>query len=160
MSDSLINKELILLDLEASDRSNLLKQMAGILFEKGYVKDSYSQAIVEREELFSTGLPGAGGGVAIPHTDAPHVNQSAILVGILKEPVTFQMMGNHEEKIPVNICFMLALKESNVHIQVLSSLMELIQDEDLMKQILETASVSELYELLIENMEAERRSHY
>lgn len=71
------------------------------------MQESYIQAIQEREVHYPTGLPAAEIGVAIPRTDAVHVNRAAVSVGILKKPVLFQMMGNPSQIIETEIVFML-----------------------------------------------------
>lgn len=153
MSVALLNPDLMMLEVLGESEEEVLGFMANTLLSKGYVKETYPNAILKREKEFSTGLPGNGYGVAIPHTDPEHVNQSIMAVGLLKKPVKFKMMGNHDEQIEVELCFMLALKESHSHIQILQRLMNVIQDEAIMKKIKNVASQSELYELLSANIE-------
>lgn len=153
MSVALLNPDLMMLEVLGESEEEVLSFMANTLLSKGYVKETYPNAILKREKEFSTGLPGNGYGVAIPHTDPEHVNQSIMAVGLLKKPVKFKMMGNHDEQIDVELCFMLALKESHSHIQILQRLMNVIQDEKIMKKIKNVASQSELYELLSANIE-------
>lgn len=153
MSVALLNPEVMMLDIQSKSEEEVLLFMANSLLQKGYVKDSYPSAILKREREFSTGLPGNGYGVAIPHTDPEHVNSSIMAVGLLKKPVQFKMMGNHDEQVDVELCFMLALKESHSHIQILQRLMNVIQDEEIMIKIKNVASQSELYELLRANIE-------
>ena len=56
LSNQLLYKELILMDYESKDCEGLLKSLASILQEKGYVKDSYIRGVLEREKVFPTGL--------------------------------------------------------------------------------------------------------
>lgn len=149
---TLFNPKLMVLDLEASTVTEVLTRLSNRLFTEGYVKESFTQAILERETEFSTGLPGLGRGVAIPHADPEHVNASVIAVGILRNPVQFKMMGNHDETIEVEVVFMLALKESHSHMSVLQSLMDVIQNESLLKQINEAATQDTLFQLMSANI--------
>ncbi|MHC1735465.1 MAG: PTS sugar transporter subunit IIA [Erysipelotrichaceae bacterium] len=149
---SLFNPKLMVLDLEASTVTEVLTRLSNRLIAEGYVKESFTQAILERETEFSTGLPGLGRGVAIPHADPEHVNASVIAVGILRNPVQFKMMGNHDETIEVEVVFMLALKESHSHMSVLQSLMDVIQNESLLKQIKEAATQDTLLQLMSANI--------
>ena len=87
--DVALTEELVLLDVEARDNLDLLRQAAQRLYEQGYVKESYADAVVAREKVFATGLPTVMGGVAIPHTDVEHVNAPAVCIARLKEPVDF-----------------------------------------------------------------------
>lgn len=148
MSTNLFDPKVILLGLSANDQNDALTQLATKLNMEGYVKESFVQAILDREAEFSTGLPGFGRGVAIPHADPQHVNKSVLAVATLTKPVQFRMMGNHDERIEVEVLFMLALKESHSHMSVLQSLMDVIQNETLLTQIKEAATPDALYTLL------------
>lgn len=148
MSTGLLDLRAMMIDLSADDRTDALTQMAHKLEALGFVKDSFAQAILDREAEFSTGLPGNGKGVAIPHADPHHVNQSVIAVATMKHPVQFRMMGNHDELIGAEVIFMLALKESHSHMSVLQSLMDVIQNEALLVQLKEAATPEALYDLL------------
>jgi len=152
MSTALFDQSVLMLDIDAKDADEALTILAKRLVEKGYAKESYVQAILDREAEFSTGLPGFGRGIAIPHADPHHVNSSVMAVGILRNPVNFKMMGNHDELIPVEVMFMLALKESHSHMSVLQSLMDVIQNEALLTQIKESADAETLYALMSANI--------
>ncbi len=125
-----LNEELVLFDVEASDQVDLLDKLAKILYEKGYVKSSFNEAIIERELVFPTGLPTAGVKVAIPHTDAEHVIQSAILFAKLNRPIEFKEMGNGINVLQIEMVFMLALADSNKQAGLLGNLMSIFSEED------------------------------
>jgi PTS system galactitol-specific IIA component len=149
---NLFDPKVILLNVEAKNADEALVLLAKKLESEGYVKDTFAQAILDREAEFSTGLPGFGRGVAIPHADPHHVNASVLGVATLKNPVQFRMMGNHDELIEVEVMFMLALKESHSHMSVLQSLMDVIQNESLLTQIKEAATPEALYALMSANI--------
>jgi PTS system galactitol-specific IIA component len=148
----LLHPELMLLNLEAEDSNQLLDTMASHLLAQGLVKDTFAEAIKLREREFATGLPGANMGVALPHADAQHVNRSAIAVATLKHPVTFRMMGLHEEPIQAEIVFMLALAEGHLHMELLSNLMGIIQNEDALTRIKQAETPQKLVSILSEVM--------
>ena len=75
----MIELDNIYLDIEASDYKEVLQIMGGILLEKGYVKDYYTDALLEREELSPTGLPVEPVSIAIPHTDPCHVIRPCVI---------------------------------------------------------------------------------
>lgn len=146
-TESLLKEELVLLDIEVNNTDEAIKELATLLYKKGYVKESYIKAVQEREKLFPTGLPTEGAGVAIPHTDAIHVRKDAMAIGILKEPVTFQMMGMPDKTVEVRIMFMMALKEPHSQIEVLQKLMEVFQEDDILKGIKECKKPSEVIKI-------------
>lgn len=62
MKELFYNKEkkYIITKLSCNSKEELLSQLGGVLEDKGYVKDTYVDAILEREKIFPTGLPTAG----------------------------------------------------------------------------------------------------
>jgi PTS system galactitol-specific IIA component len=149
---ALFHESLILTDLKLGHSHEALKVLAQALQKEGYVKDSYYEALIDREENFATGLPGEGVNVAIPHADPIHVNENAIAIGICKTPVDFKMMGNHDETLGVEIIFMLALKDGYAHVNVLSQLMGVLQNEEVLSKLKSIRSQSELLEVLNEHI--------
>lgn len=137
MSGIAFNESLILeYDQPMTDRE-VLSAMADYLCEKGIVKNSYRQAVLDREASFPTGLKTGGINVAIPHTDIYHVNQAAICVAILKSPALFQAMDEPDHGIEVNLVIMLALTEAHGHIEMLQRIVKLIQNQEDVKNIIE-----------------------
>lgn len=121
---------------DITDRKQALSYLADSLYKRGDVKESFSEAILDREEHFATGLAINGIGVAIPHTDNQHVIHSKIAVMTLKEPVEFLQMGSLTETVPVKVIFMLALEDAHGHLEMLSKLMEFFQDQKAVKELL------------------------
>lgn len=127
-----IDENLIMLGLDAGKNEDVLAQMAQVLHQQGYVKESYKEAVISRERVFATGLPTESYGVAIPHTDIVHVMEPAICVARLKNPVDFVIMGEEEATVPVNLVFMLAMKEQHAQLDLLQKLMAILQDQEAM----------------------------
>ncbi len=131
MSENLVfNKDLVFLNIDAKDNIDALDQVAKKLYDIGYVKESYIEAVKEREKVFATGLPVDGFAVAVPHTDIEHVNTQSITVATLTKPVTFDVMAGDGEKCEVSILFMLALKEPHQQLAMLQTVISLIQQKD------------------------------
>lgn len=135
---------------DITNRNEALTYLAQLLYEKGDVKASFSAAVMEREEHFATGLAMDGYGVAIPHTDKEHVNQSKIAVMTLKEPVEFFQMGSSTDQVEVSVIIMLALKDSHGHLDMLSQLMALFQKKDVMAELLALEDTAEGHKRLVD----------
>ena len=88
-------------------------------------------------------------GVAIPHTDAIHVNKKAVFCGILDKPVDFVVMGDDEATVSVEVIFMLAIMKPNDQIEMLSKLVETCQNVS----VLQTVKVAEDMDTIEEVME-------
>lgn len=149
-----LTKELVLVEVEAADDRAVLEKLSQLLYAQGYVKESYSQAIQNREKQYPTGLPTEPVGVAIPHTDAEHVNKEAIAIAILKEPVAFHLMGNINERVTVSLVFMLALKEPKMQLAMLQQLIGLFQDKTLLLNLQRATDSQNVVDLLQDGLKA------
>jgi len=136
MSDICFDESLILRNIEGKSKEEILKYMATNLYNKGLVKASYIEAIIEREKNFATGLPIKKYSVAIPHTDIEHVNKAAISVGILKDCVDFGIMGEESATTHVRLVFMLAMNTKHSQLSLLQKLMQIFQDEDVLQYLI------------------------
>lgn len=139
----MFDEKVALLDLQTIDSTDTLSALADELYAKGIVKDTFKQAVIERESKFATGLLGEYVGVAIPHTDPEHVNKSQIAFARLREPVHFKQMGD-EADVPVKLVFMLALKEAHAQLETLQKLMGILQDETIIKQFLAAKTTNDV----------------
>ena len=130
-----INQELVLIQMEANSVTEVITQLSAILLERGYVKSSYAEAAIAREEIFPTGLPTKGYGTAIPHADIEHTLKPGIAIGILKEPIKFGQLGDPDTKIDVSIVFLLSVTQPSAQVYLLQSLVEIYKDEDLLHKL-------------------------
>jgi len=142
------DKNITFINLEASDRSDAIRKMALSLYEAKLVSATFEEGVLEREDTFPTGLAVGTLGVAIPHTDADKVITPQIAFASLKEPVKFRLMGNGNEEVDVSLIFMLALKKSEDQLTMLQRLMEIFQDQELLKDFAECKSQEGLEQLL------------
>ena len=151
-----VRESLILREIKADNQEDVLRLMAGHLFEQGYVKESFSEAVIEREKTYATGLPTVGFSVAIPHTDIEHVLKKAVCIGILEDPVSFGIMGEHDAFTSVKIVFMLAMNQKDSQLDILQRLMMLFQDDSLMKQLASETKGSKIADILLEKLIVEK----
>lgn len=133
--ESMLHEDLIYMDYPSKDREILLEELSEILKEKGYVKESYQRAILEREQKYPTGLNTPGIPLAMPHAEAEHVNKPAILVARFTEPVTFKEMGNSGNDVQAKFVFMLAVSDPEGHLATLSQFMSIFSQEEKLKAL-------------------------
>ena len=138
---------LIYRNLECSTSSEILSFLADKLKDEGFAKDGYKEAILKREVEYPTGLPAAIK-IAIPHCDHTLVNESAIAMGILNNPVDFQAMDDRSITLDVQIVIMLALNEPHGHIEMLQKIISLIQNSEDLKKIIEAKSDEAILEVV------------
>lgn len=145
-------KHYLAVTLSCENDKEVLTQMASALQDEGYVKDSFPEAILKREEVYPTGLPVGEISVAIPHTDPEHVNDAAICLGILDKPVTFNVMGMEGETTDVSILFMLSIKHKEDQMDMLQKLIAVCQNQDTLKEIMaeDMDKINEVMTALVE----------
>ncbi|GMG95329.1 PTS sugar transporter subunit IIA [Tepidimicrobium xylanilyticum] len=144
----MLDKELIFLNFEAEDWKDLLSRLSDILYEKGYVKKSFKEAILKREKVFPTGLPTLGVKVALPHTDTKHVLKPAILVSTLKKPISFKEMGNGVNDLDVEIVFLLAVTNPSYQVQLLQRLINMFSKKNILLSLKECENPQCIYDIL------------
>ncbi len=143
-----MDQDLIKMSLEAENEADVIAQLGAEMQKKGYVRESYIAAVMEREAKLPTGLDINGFSVAIPHTDPEHVNQGAFAVGILKNPVPFHCMAMPDVCTPVRLVFLLAIKDPEKQVVLLQQLMAVFQDVELLQAILQAETKSEIAQKL------------
>ncbi|MBL4934650.1 PTS sugar transporter subunit IIA [Clostridium sp. YIM B02515] len=137
-------KDLVFKDLEFSSNTEVLKFLSSKLQEKGYVKEGYQKAILDREEEYPTGLPSADIKIAIPHADHNLVNKATLAIGVLRKPVEFKSMEDPDKSLDVSVIIMLALSEPHGHIEMLQRVVKLIQNPEVLREIVEAPSTDEV----------------
>ncbi|MDB0438506.1 PTS sugar transporter subunit IIA [Clostridioides difficile] len=143
-----MNVDLISLGLEANDYESIIRELGNKMYQKEHVKNTYVNAVLEREKTLPTGLNIGEMCVAIPHTDSQHVNESNVAVGILKNPVKFNSMIDPTDKLDVELVFLLAVKNPDSQVKLLKDLMSVFQNIKLLRDIKNASTKEEVAELL------------
>jgi PTS system galactitol-specific IIA component len=151
--EDILKEDCIIENLKAATKEEAITAMGRVLLSKGYVKESFQAAILERERLYPSGLPMEGHKIAIPHTDAEHVNESVILFARLDRPVEFSSMGEPDEKMQVRLISMFALKEKKDIGFLLDVLINTYSDNDTLDAVLKAPSAKEIYRILYKAVE-------
>ena len=144
-----LKKELIIPGLEAKNSDEIFEALGGELVKQGYCKESYVQALKDREAEFPTGINMGEKGVAIPHTDVSHVNKKGIAIATLKEPVSFVEMGTDDEFVNAQVIFMLAVDEKG-HLELLQAILGILQDQETLTKLTEAKDAEEIIEIIKE----------
>ena len=101
---NLFSSELFFKDIKAETRSQVIDIMSKKLVEKGYIDDTMRQSYFERETIATTEI---GNMVAIPHGAKGEVYENKVAIGILKEPISWEV-GK------VRLVIMLALDKEKI----------------------------------------------
>jgi len=152
--DFVISEDNVIVSLEAETYKDVIKSLGTVLFENGFVKDTYIQAVLDREEIFPTGLQVIGGGVAIPHTDSEHVEISTLGIATLSKNVDFRAMAEPEKIISVSLVMMLAIADKNKVVPVLQKVINILQNESAIKAIQNASSTKAIKTIFLEHVYA------
>ncbi|MGN1007560.1 MAG: PTS sugar transporter subunit IIA [Butyricicoccus sp.] len=118
------------------------------LCRAGYVAEGFSQACIDREKEYPTGLctdiP-----VAIPHCKSETILHDGVCYLRLKEPVEFRRMDDDEETVVTRSIFNIAIQGANNHLEFLQQLMGVVTDAELIEQI-EQMDIGEVPAVLAE----------
>lgn len=144
----LIAADSVMCRVRAGSRDEVLKLAADHLKQAGYVTDGFFQALLERENMFPTGICFGDTCVAIPHAEPGFVRKPVMLIMTLERPVRFVNMEDCEAEIPVEIVFVLAFTDSEKHLNVLQRLSALIRDSGTAAALREAVDQEELREVL------------
>lgn len=142
---AVVFKELIRSSILAEDSEDAIRQVGKVLFEAGFVKDTYVDAAAAREIIYPTGLQLAGIAVAMPHTDSEHVNQPAVCVAKLEKPVTFAHMGDPDTLVEAEVLFMMAIKNPDEQIDTLKKVLNVFGSQEAVQAFRNAADDEELF---------------
>ena len=140
-----LNPEAIMLRLEAESSEDVIRALGGKLLEMGCVKDDFVSATLKREAEMPTGLP-LGGDInaAIPHVDIEYVNQPALALATLVQPVVFYNMVENDVEVPCRLVIMLALDAPKSQIEMLQEISSVLQQPAIIASIIEARTADDV----------------
>jgi len=143
----LLSEELILIGIDANNAAEAIRILAENMYAKGYVKETFADAVIRREELYPTGMP-TEIPVGMPHTDVEHCLRPGISLGILKNPVAFRTMGEPEKVVAVNLIFLLSVVDPASQVKVLTRLVDFFQRTDQLQNLMNCQEPKEALTIL------------
>lgn len=148
----LLKSDLMFFNVTCNNKEDLLKMICEDLFNKGYVKNSFYNAIIEREKIYPTALPTVGVKVAIPHTDVEHVNKPCIAFFNLNNTIKFKEMGNGINDIDVEMGFVLVTDDKKSQVHILQSLISLFMNEQFLLSLKQSSTAHQVIQTIESNI--------
>ncbi len=136
--------------VDADSAESAIRAVAARLLQLGYVRETFADAVLEREASFPTGLPTGDVPVAIPHADAAHCLLPAVAVAVLQRPVGFREMGNPDRLLEVRILFVLSVPDPSRQASYLQRLVDAFQRPGFLRALAGTADADAAYALCAE----------
>jgi galactitol PTS system EIIA component len=127
----------VALHYKAADSKDVIAHLGKLLFDAGYVRETFVEAALDRESRLPTGLPLNGDvNAAIPHTEVEHVLKPGLAMATLATPVTFQNMVSPEEAVPCQLVFVMALDQPKAQIEMLQELAVVLQNPAIIEYLM------------------------
>ncbi|MGG5316108.1 PTS sugar transporter subunit IIA [Enterococcus sp. AZ072] len=131
--------KILLINEEVENWQDAIRKTSKKLYDEGFVNDEFGNQCIEREKKYPTGLNTLAP-IAIPHTDSDFVHESAICLLKPRNKVSFVSMEDSSTKIEVNYILNLAIKDNKQQVPVLSKVIGLFNDTDLINHVNEKGS--------------------
>lgn len=143
-----IDEKLILVKETVENKEEIIQKLGSLLNDHGFVKGTYTKAVLDREKVYPTGLKARVTGVSVPHTDTEHVVKPAVAIATLKNPVVFHGMGAPDTTVDVDIVLMLAIHDPKEVVNVLRKIIFVIEDDDSLRKIQAAKGKKEIKEIM------------
>ena len=135
----------VALHYEAGDSKEVITHLGKLLFDAGYVRETFVDAALDRESRLPTGLPLSGDvNAAIPHTEVEHVLKPGLAMATLSTPVTFQNMVSPEEAVPCQLVFVMALDQPKAQIEMLQEIAGILQNPAVINSLMSANSFEDI----------------
>lgn len=135
----------VALHCTAHNSKEVIAHLGRLLFDGGFVRDSFVAAALDRESRLPTGLPLSGDvNAAIPHTEVEHVLKPGLAMATLTAPVNFQNMVMPEEAVPCRLVFVMALDQPKAQVEMLQEIAGILQDQVVIEQLMSANSFEDV----------------
>ena len=140
----LLRKDVMLLDLQATEKTAVIEEMIKSLVDHGYVTDfeTFKEGILAREGLTSTGL---GDGIAMPHSKNSAVKEATVLFAKSNKGVDYESLDGQ----PTDLFFMIAAPEgaNDTHLAALAELSQYLVKDGFADKLRKVSSPDEVIAL-------------
>ena len=137
----LLNKKVMLLDLQATTKEAAIDEMINSLVDNGVVTDFdvFKSGIMAREAQTSTGL---GDGIAMPHSKNAAVKEATVLFAKSNKGVDYESLDGQ----PTDLFFMIAAPEgaNDTHLAALAELSKYLMQDGFADRLRKVTSPDEV----------------
>lgn len=148
---SYVKEPLVFAQENFKSQDELFEQVAQKALDLGWVREDFLERIKKREATFPTGIQLMNLGAAIPHTDAECVLKEFVAVVTLQETTVFYSMEDNTQQVKAQIVFVLGLNQPHAQLEMLQSLMGLLQNESVLAELLLATNENELVSVIKKN---------
>jgi len=145
-----LSQDLIMLEVNARNKEELLTQMVERAYKHGHIKDkaAFLKDLWEREQSASTGL---NRGIAMPHSRSGSAGSVMIVIAQLSTPIDYETLDG----TPVDLVFMIAASDdTQEYLQTLSLLAKSLRKSGLIEDLRRLRTEHEIFDLLAHELDA------
>ena len=128
-----LGTENIKLHAQAADKTDAIRQGGQLLVDNGYMQPGYIDSMLAREKVANTYL---GNGIAIPH-GLPKDRELILRTGISVTQIPQGVTWNPGETVYLVVGI---AARSDEHIELLSNLTDVLDDEEIVRQLAKTTN--------------------
>lgn len=143
----IIKKEMCWSNLRATSKTDVIRELAGLISENDAALDRQlvENVLLEREQLGSTGIQD---GIAIPHGKLPGLSKILIACGRSSVGIDFDA---HDHK-PTHLFFVLLAPEfaAGQHLKALARLSRLLKDTEFRQSLMSSKDSTALYDAILD----------
>ncbi|MGM0238281.1 MULTISPECIES: PTS sugar transporter subunit IIA [Enterococcus] len=143
-----IKEPLVFVNATFDSHGELFEEVYQQAVKRDWVTTNFIDKINERETTFPTGIQLEKRGAAIPHTDPECVKQEFIAIVTNQKPVSFMRMDDANQSVAAEIVFVLGLNQPHAQLEMLQSLMGLLQNETVLTQLINSQDVPSLIQIV------------
>ncbi len=143
----ILQKELIVPELKASDRWEAIDELINHLVQDGKIQPDHREAIAavvkKRETSMSTGI---GFGIGIPHASTDLIHEVTGAFGRSKTGVNFDALDNQ----PVNLIMLFLVPQGQFqkHLATLASIAKILHNKDFRQELENAPDAATMYEAI------------
>ena len=148
-----LHPERVVVDMLVASRKRLFENFAELITSCGLsTTPEQDENIPDLEQIFATlhnrerlGSTGLGKGIALPHGRIDNLLQPVIAIAKLKDPIDYDA----PDDVPVwlAVCLLVPTEANEIHLNLLSALATRFSDEEFVREVKETSTAPELYNL-------------
>lgn len=144
-----IVSERIKLNLEATNKKEVIEELVGLLYDSGVLleKESFIKDVYLRED---EGFTGIGNFIAIPHGKSKFVKDTSLALGRTKQEIQWETLDG----MNVKFIILFAVNDedrSSTHLRLLSKVAGKLAKEEVCTQLLEATSTQEVLDIFLED---------
>jgi len=144
MINNLLNEENVEINVDAKSWEEAIEKVGSILLHNNKIEERYIDSMIDTVKTMGPYIVMANG-VAMPHARPEcGAKETSLSIITLKEPVEF---GN-EDFDPVSMVIGLSSVDSKSHLELLSDLSNVMDDEELIEKAKDCKTKSELISLI------------